>query len=212
MSRDLYIPPCPQARERGQERGRDSRRSYDRRLSPRESTECAASARANLTLVRVASTRARDDGAMPTSAYPYLLLAHLFGAIAFAGTVFFEVVILEGVRRHVPERVMTLVEGGIGKRARQVIPWVLLLLYGSGLGMAWHHRAALAEPFAGSFNLLLTLKITLALSVFGHFLLAMALRRRQRPVADAYRRIHYSVFAHVMLIVLLAKAMFYLHW
>ena len=149
---------------------------------------------------------------MPTSAYPYLLLAHLFGAIAFAGTVFFEVVILEGVRRHVPERVMTLVEGGIGKRARRVIPWVLLLLYGSGLGMAWHHRAALADPLSSSFSLLLTVKITLALSVFGHFLLAMALRRRQRPVADAYRRIHYSVFAHVVLIVLLAKAMFYVHW
>src|SRR5690606_40237142 len=83
-----------------------------------------------------------------------------------------------------PARVMTLVEGGIGVRARQVIPWVLLALYGSGAGLAWHHRAALAHPLQGSFGLLLTLKITLALSVFGHFLLAMALRRRGRLVSN----------------------------
>lgn len=149
---------------------------------------------------------------MPTIAYPYLLVLHLFGAIAFAGTVFFEVVILEGVRRHVPERVMVLVEGGIGLRARQVIPWVLLVLYGSGLTMAWHYRAVLADPFASSFGLMLAIKIALALSVFGHFLLAMALRRRGRLVANAFRRIHLSVFCHVVAIVLLAKAMFHLQW
>ena len=149
---------------------------------------------------------------MPTIAYPYLLLLHLSGAIAFGGTVFFEVLILEGVRRRVPARVITLVEGGIGVRARQVIPWVLLALYGSGLGMAWQHRAVLADPFASSFGLLLTIKITLALSVFGHFLTAMALRRRGRLVSNVFRNIHLSVFGHVALIVVLAKAMFFLQW
>ena len=156
--------------------------------------------------------RSGDHASMPTIAYPYLLLLHLSGALAFGGTVFFEVLILEGVRRRVPARVMTLVEGGIGVRARQVIPWVLLVLYGSGAGLAWHHRAALAHPLQGSFGLLLTLKITLALSVFGHFLLAMALRRRGRLVSNVFRNIHLSVFAHVVGIVLLAKAMFYLQW
>lgn len=149
---------------------------------------------------------------MPTHAYPWLQLLHLFGAIAFAGTVFFEVVIMEGVRRHVPRRAMVLVEGGVGQRARRVIPWVLLLLYGSGLGMAWHHRGVLAEPLASSFALLLTLKIALALSVFGHFLAVMLLRRRGRLRMRLSRNIHLSVFGHVVGIVVLAKAMFFLHW
>lgn len=149
---------------------------------------------------------------MPTHAYPWLQLLHLFGAVAFAGTVFFEVVILEGVRRHVPRRAMVLVEGGVGQRARQVIPWVLLLLYGSGLGMAWQHRGVLAQPLASSFGLLLTLKITLALSVFGHFLAVMLLRRHGRLGATLSRNIHLSVFGHVVVIVALAKAMYFLHW
>ena len=149
---------------------------------------------------------------MDIHAYPFLLVLHLLCAIAFGGTVFFEVLILEGVRRHVPARVMTLVEGGVGKRARQVIPWVLLVLYGSGLSMAWQHRTALAHPLSSSFGLLLTIKITLALSVFGHFLFAMAMHRRGRLASHLLRRIHLSVFFHVLAIVVLAKAMFFLHW
>src|SRR5690606_13923698 len=112
--------------------------------------------------------------------YPVLLTLHLVAAIAFAGTVFFEVVMLEGVRRHVPREALRLVESAIGARARRVIPWVLLALYAAGAGLAWQHRAALAQPLASSFGLLLGVKILLALSVFGHFLTAMALQRRGR--------------------------------
>lgn len=145
-------------------------------------------------------------------AYPVLLILHLFAALAFAGTVFFEVVMLEGVRKHVPREAMRLIESAIGARARRVVPWILLVLYGAGLGLAWQHRAALAQPLASSFGLLLGLKIILAVSVFGHFLTAMALQRRGRLNGRNSRRIHISVFCHVVLIVLLAKAMFYLHW
>ncbi len=144
------------------------------------------------------------------SVYPVLLTAHLFGALGFVGAVFFEVLILGGVRRHVPEAVMRQVEAGIGRRARRVMPWVLLLLYASGLGMAWHHRDALAHPLASSFALLLTAKIVLALSVFGHFLTAMWWQRTHRLFSVRARRLHLSVFCHMVGIVLLAKAMFYL--
>jgi len=141
--------------------------------------------------------------------YPVLLVIHLFAAIMFVGTVFFEVIMLEGVRKHVPKEVMRTMEGAIGVRARAIIPWVLLALFGAGIGMAWFHQAALAAPFDSRFGLLLWLKILLALSVFSHFLAAMVLIRLGRLRSRMSQRIHISVFVHVVLIVLIAKLMFY---
>ncbi|WP_026638939.1 CopD family copper resistance protein [Bordetella petrii] len=145
-------------------------------------------------------------------AYPILLIVHLFAAIAFAGTVFFEIIMLEGVRRHVPREAMRVIEAAIGARARRIVPWIILALYGAGLGLAWQHRHALALSPAGSFGVLLWLKIALAASVFGHFVAAMVLQRRGRLNGRNSHRIHVSVFCHVLLIVLLAKGIFYLHW
>jgi hypothetical protein len=54
--------------------------------------------------------------------YGFLLALHLLAAIAFAGTVFFEVVMLEGVRRHLPQQMMREVERAIGNRATAVMP------------------------------------------------------------------------------------------
>lgn len=148
---------------------------------------------------------------MPAMApYPLLLVLHLFAALLFVGTVFFEVLILERVRRHVPRNAMHLVESGIGKVARGIMPWALLLLYGSGAGMAWHHRAALAQPLASAFGLMLTIKIALALGVAGHFGFAMLQLRRGRLRGALSRRLHLSLFWHMVGIVLLAKAMFHL--
>lgn len=144
--------------------------------------------------------------------YPVLLTIHLFAALMFIGTVFFEVLILEGVRKHVPRDAMRVIEIAIGTRARRIMPWVLLLLYSAGIAMAWQHRAALAHPFESSFGLLLTVKIVLALSVFGHFLSAMTLQRKGKLRSIHFKYIHLSVFCHMVGIVLLAKAMFYLHW
>ncbi|MGB6102507.1 MAG: hypothetical protein WBF88_01475 [Pusillimonas sp.] len=144
--------------------------------------------------------------------YPVLLTLHLFAALIFIGAVFFEVLILEGVRKHVPRDTMRTIEVAIATRARRLMPWVLLVLYSAGAAMAWHHRAALAHPFSSSFGLLLTIKIVLALSVFGHFLTAMTLGRRGRLRSIHFKYIHLSVFCHMIAIVLLAKAMLYLHW
>ncbi|HLU79678.1 MAG TPA: hypothetical protein VKZ52_08935, partial [Burkholderiaceae bacterium] len=79
--------------------------------------------------------------------YPLLLIVHLFAAILFVGTVFFEVLMLEGIRKHVPKEAMRSVEAALGQRARAIMPWVLLLLFGAGFGLAWYHRMALANPF-----------------------------------------------------------------
>lgn len=143
--------------------------------------------------------------------YGLLLTLHLLAAIAFVGTVFFEVVMLEGVRRHVPHATLREIERAIGDRATAIMPWVLLTLYLAGIGLAWQHRAALAQPLT-SFGALLALKIALALSVFGHFVMAMVWRRRGMLGGRRSRRLHLSVFCHALAIVLLAKAMFYLTW
>jgi hypothetical protein len=140
--------------------------------------------------------------------YSLLLLLHLFAALIFIGTVFFEVLFLTDVRRHLPREVMREVERAIGNRARKLMPWVLLTLYGSGISMAWYYRAALARPFESSLGLLLSLKILLALSVFGHFLTAMIWHRRGLLRSRRAHLLHLSVFCHMVVIVLLAKIMF----
>ena len=142
--------------------------------------------------------------------YGLLLTLHLLAAIAFAGTVFFEVVMLGGVRQQLPPETMRSVERAIGHRAVRVMPWVLAALYLAGIGLAWQHRAALARPLGSGFALLLTLKIALAISVFGHFATAMVWRRRGVLNGRRSRRLHLSVFCHVLAIIVLAKAMFYL--
>ncbi|AIB37016.1 MULTISPECIES: membrane protein [Pseudomonas] len=146
---------------------------------------------------------------------PYLLflLAHLFAALIFIGTVFFEVLILARLHHQLPARVMVLVEQGVGQRARVMMPWVLLVLFGAGLGMVWlRYLPVLTAPFASSFGTLLTVKLTLAASVLLHFLLTM-LRMRLGRVGPRYLRfVHLSLFAHMVAIVVLAKGMFYLTW
>lgn len=142
--------------------------------------------------------------------YPLLLTLHLFGALIFVGAVFFEILILDGARKHVSRAAMRAVEVAVMRRARQLMPWVLLVLYGAGVGMAWSYRTALEHPFESSFALMLTLKIVLALSVLGHFVRAITWSLRGRMTARRSRFIHLSVFCHMIGIVLLAKGMF--HW
>ncbi|VVN05469.1 hypothetical protein PS662_03574 [Pseudomonas fluorescens] len=145
--------------------------------------------------------------------YPLLLTLHLFAALIFIGTVFFEVLFLESIRKQLPARVMMQVEQGIGRRARKLMPWVLLTLFGAGLGMVWlRYLPALAAPTTSSFGTLLMLKILVAVSVLGHFLMAMFLFKSGRMNARYLQFIHGSLFGHMVVIVLLAKGMFYLTW
>jgi len=145
---------------------------------------------------------------MPMS-YPVLLTLHLFGALVFIGAVFFEVLILEDVRKHAPRRAMAQVEQAIGRRARRLMPWAVLMLYGAGIGMAWNYRAVLAHPLQSGFGMLLTLKIVLAISVLGHFVRAVTWAASGRMTLRRHHYIHWSVFLQMVLIAILAKAMFH---
>lgn len=143
--------------------------------------------------------------------YPYILVIHLLAAIAFIGTLFFEVFIWHTARQQVSEAAQGAADQAISSRSRKVLHGVVLVLYGAGIGLAWYHRGALSQPLASSFATLLSLKIILALSIIGHYLLLAYLLKRQRLTQSRARWIRCSILGHMLLIVILAKAMFYWH-
>ncbi|QBF26488.1 hypothetical protein EXN22_12580 [Pseudomonas tructae] len=143
--------------------------------------------------------------------YPYVLVIHLLAAIAFIGTLFFEVFIWRVARRQVPPAAQSGVDQALSLRSRKVLHGVVLLLYGAGLVLAWHHRAALSQPWASSFASLLSLKIVLALSIIGHYLLLAYWLQRGRLSEGRAWWIRCSILGHMLVIVVLAKAMFYWH-
>lgn len=144
----------------------------------------------------------------------YLLLKfiHLTAAAFFIGGVFFEVMILSRAARQLEAEPRERLSKALGQRARSVMHWVVLALYGAGLGLAWHYRSALSAPFESSFGTLLALKICLALSILGHFMLVVALMRSGRMTPARSRAIHISVLTQMLGILFLAKAMFLLSW
>lgn len=144
--------------------------------------------------------------------YSLLHVLHLLGAIAFIGTLFFEVIILAKVKPQLAPGAVLELEQALGKRSRTVLHWVVLLVYGAGFGLAWYHRQALSDPFASSFATLLSLKIVLAVSVFLSFGLVAMLLRSGRMSPSLYRKLHWAVLAQMLGIVLLAKGMFYIQW
>lgn len=139
-----------------------------------------------------------------------LLTLHLFAAIMFVGTVFFEVLMLEFIRKPVGRDCMRTVEIEIARRARRFMPFVIIILYTAGIGLAFQYRDVLAHPFESRFATLLSLKILLAISVLGHFLTAITASARGKLKSRHFKWIHLSVFTHMVGIVFLAKAMFYL--
>ena len=144
--------------------------------------------------------------------YSLLHVVHLLAAIAFIGTLFFEMIILAKVKPQLAPGSLTELEQALGRRTRTVLHWVVLLVYGAGFGLAWQHRQALADPFASSFATLLGLKIVLAVSLFFSFGLVAMLLRSGRMTPSLYRKLHWAVLAQMLGIVLLAKGMFYIHW
>ncbi|WP_223545136.1 CopD family copper resistance protein [Pseudomonas sp. A-B-19] len=143
--------------------------------------------------------------------YPFLLVTHLLAAIAFIGTLFFEVVIWHRARQPLTDIAQATADQAIALRSRKVLHGVVLLLYGAGIGLAWQYRGALSQPLASSFGTLLSLKIILAMSIIGHYLLLAYWLIHGRLTATRASWIRRSILGHMVLIVILAKAMFYWH-
>lgn len=144
--------------------------------------------------------------------YAITHVIHLLCAVVFIGVVFFEVLLLEGVRQKLGPALMEQVEAGIIARARRIMPWFVGVLFLSGIALAAVHYARMSEPFGTAFGVLLALKILLATSVLVHFVTAIRSALGGCMNSTRFKRTHLSVFVHMFLIVVLAKAMFYVSW
>jgi hypothetical protein len=132
---------------------------------------------------------------------------HLAAAAFFIGGVFFQVIILSRATGVLHRGAREQLTRSLGQQASLFMQWVVLALYGAGLALAWHYRAALVDPLASRFGTLLALKICLALSILGHFVAVVILLRSGRMTAKRSQLIHASVLVQMLGIVFLAKAM-----
>ena len=147
------------------------------------------------------------------SVYAVAHIAHLFCAVSFVGGVFFEMLVLSAIHgKQVSHEARKEVEQAISRRAVRVMPWIIIGLFTSGLVMAHRYAAAFSNPLASSFSMQLSLKVLLAFSVLLHFVVAVSKMRRGTLTVAWSKYIHRAVFCHVLLIVLLAKTMFYFAW
>lgn len=144
-----------------------------------------------------------------TAWYGWIQLLHLACAIVFVGAVTFEVLILEGLHKHLAIPEMSRLEDLVLQRARRFMPIVVLLLFLSGFAM-FEVRCPRFECLATPFGVMLSIKVLLAFGVLGVFASAIwaSFRRRMNPCR--FRNTHRIVFAMMIGIVFLAKAMFLL--
>ena len=142
----------------------------------------------------------------------YLLIKtlHLLAAIAFIGTLFFQVLILAPVMQRLTPPMRETLAPLLGRQARHVVHGVALLLYGAGITLAWPYRGLLAHPLSSTFATLLSLKILLALLIIGHYAALIVLRRGGGISARGMHRLNISLLMHAVLLVICAKSMFVL--
>lgn len=147
------------------------------------------------------------------SVYSAAHIIHLFCAIAFVGGVLFESLVLSVMHtKKVGRAARREVEKALSARAVRVMPWVVGLLFLSGLVMMHRYLQILHNPFANSFFIQLSLKILLAFSILCHFIAAVVHMRRGTMTVAFSKYIHRAVLTQMLLIVFLAKAMFYITW
>ena len=68
---------------------------------------------------------------------------HLLAAIAFFGTLFYQLLIMPAALRGLSDTQRQTAELALAARTRQLLHWVVGLLYGAGFYLAWHYRSLL---------------------------------------------------------------------
>lgn len=137
-------------------------------------------------------------------------VVHLLCGISFIGVVFFELVILEGIRKQLGEGPMATLELAVIQRAKWIMPWVVATLFLTGTAMAYTHRGVLFQLPMSTFGALLWTKIAMAVSVGCHFVYALKTASDGCMNSRKFKLLHLSVGSHMVGIVILAKAMFYM--
>lgn len=144
--------------------------------------------------------------------YPFFLTVHLLCATTFIGVVFFEVLILEGMREKLGPETMERVENGLVNRARKIMPYIVGALFLSGAYLVHEQFRGSGIDWTNSFTVLVSIKIALAISVLIHFVTALRAQFTGCMSSTRFKRTHISVALHMVAIVILAKAMFYVTW
>src|SRR5690554_2241840 len=135
---------------------------------------------------------------------------HLLAAIAFIGTLFFQVLILAPASRRLAPAVREAIGPVLDQQARHVSHFAALVRYGAGLSLARPYRTLLAKPLSSTFTILLSLKILLAFLIIGHYV-SLIFRRRGRLIGvRGMLWLNVSLLVHAVLPVVCAKSMFVL--
>lgn len=144
------------------------------------------------------------------NSYAIAHLVHLYGAIAFVGGVIFEALILSALHSsRVSCESRREVEQAISRRAVRVMPWIVGAVFLSGGAMVHRYLDVLKQPFASSFGTQLLFKILLSLGILLHFIIAVCKMKRGTLTVAWSKYIHSAVLIQMLLIVFLAKSMFY---
>lgn len=148
-------------------------------------------------------------GAIMQAIYPYAQIVHLFCAIIFIGYLFFDVVVMKFVAKHITKAEFSKMQDAI-EGVTRFMPLVVLVLFLSGGMMASSYIGFEAGFCTTTFQKVFMAKIILASCIF--LLVVMSLTfhfvlKRPNPIGK-YISMHTLVFAIGVCVTLLAKIMF----
>lgn len=144
------------------------------------------------------------------SYYGIFLTLHLLCAITFVGAVFFEVLVIEPLEKRLPPGMAELLSVEIPRHVRRFMPVVVAILFLTGGAMFWVRFSSQPDFFHTRFGVLLAIKVAFAFAVLGVFVTAIRASFKGTMDLCRFRYTHRVVAGLMLVIVLLAKGMFYL--
>lgn len=143
--------------------------------------------------------------------YTIVHIVHLLAAIIFLGFVFADVMVLGVLKKEFGMETFQKIKASIGSRARMIFPFMVLTLVLTGGFMMSKYINAEAGMFNSNLQLLLLLKITLALLVVSGIIYSLTRKLfKKQPHPHFSKHFHKYVLVLGLGIVILAKAMFVL--
>lgn len=138
----------------------------------------------------------------------WLLTLHLFSATLFIGTVFFWTFIIDWVRNRYPQIDLDEAETLFSRRLRPIMSVNVTILLLSGLGLFYHRHGAL-KGFDTFYAYGLSLKALLGIIAIAAFFFMPLLIKLFKDKMRAHDIAHYLLFGIMILIVILAKALYW---